>query len=77
MDNGFTISIIYVHSFVFVFGCNSTGAASDKPEMTSVFMDFVEATAARDFHCGNTYNACSEGSVESGLYESKLAEFWS
>ena len=74
MDNGFAISIIYMHSFVFVFGCNSTGAASDKPEMTSVFMDFVEAKAARDFHYGIAYNACTEGSKEFGLYESKLAE---
>ena len=39
-------------------------------------MDFVEAKAAHDFHYGIAYNACTEGSEEFGLYESKLAELW-
>ena len=73
MDSGFTISIIYMHSFVFVFGCNSTGAAPVNPN-DSVFMALVEAKAAHDFHYGIAYNACTEGSKEFGLYESKLAE---
>ena len=49
-------------------------ATFDKPEMTSVFMAFVEAKAVHDFHYGNAYNSYPEGSIESDLYESKLSE---
>ena len=37
-------------------------------------MALVEAKAAHDFHYDIAYNACTEGSEEFGLYESKLAE---
>lgn len=47
---------------------------SNSPEMPSVFIAFIEAKAAHDFHYGNAYNSYPEGSIESSIYQDKLTE---
>lgn len=47
---------------------------SSTSEMTNVFIAFVEAKAVHDFHYGSAYDSYPEGSEESAIYQSKLAE---
>jgi len=47
---------------------------SNMSEITGVFIAFVKAKAVHDFHYGSAYDSYPEGSKESAIYQSKLAE---